>query len=78
VVNFKFNSLEWRNIVTHGQLKENLYIFRMYAMQLYLDFLSRKGLLMLFYLNWDQNSRFPTMIQSNDKTMFSTYKMEIN
>jgi hypothetical protein len=22
----KFNSLEWRNIVTHGQLKENLYI----------------------------------------------------
>ena len=22
--NFKFNSLEWRNIVTHGQLKENL------------------------------------------------------
>ena len=23
---FKFNSLEWRNIVTHGQLKENLYI----------------------------------------------------
>jgi hypothetical protein len=24
--NFKFNSLEWRNIVTHGQLKDNLYI----------------------------------------------------
>jgi hypothetical protein len=24
--NFKFNSLEWRNIVTHGQLKENLYL----------------------------------------------------
>jgi hypothetical protein len=24
--NFKFNSLEWRNIVNHGQLKENLYI----------------------------------------------------
>ena len=23
----KFNSLEWRNIVTHGQLKENLYIY---------------------------------------------------
>jgi hypothetical protein len=23
---FKFNSLEWRNIVTHGQLKENLLI----------------------------------------------------
>ena len=23
---FKFNSLEWRNIVAHGQLKENLYI----------------------------------------------------
>ena len=23
---FKFNSLEWRNIVTHGHLKENLYI----------------------------------------------------
>jgi hypothetical protein len=22
----KFNSLEWRNIVTHGQLKENLYM----------------------------------------------------
>ena len=22
----KFNSLEWRNIVTHGQLKENLYL----------------------------------------------------
>ena len=22
----KFNSLEWRNIVTYGQLKENLYI----------------------------------------------------
>jgi hypothetical protein len=22
----KFNSLEWRNIVTHGQLKENLYV----------------------------------------------------
>jgi hypothetical protein len=21
----KFKSLEWRNIVTHGQLKENLY-----------------------------------------------------
>jgi hypothetical protein len=21
----KFNSLEWRNIVTHGHLKENLY-----------------------------------------------------
>ena len=21
----KFNSLEWRNILTHGQLKENLY-----------------------------------------------------
>jgi hypothetical protein len=21
-----FNSLEWRNIVTHGQLKENLYV----------------------------------------------------
>jgi hypothetical protein len=24
--NFKFNSLEWRNIVSHGQLKENLYL----------------------------------------------------
>jgi hypothetical protein len=24
--NLKFISLEWRNIVTHGQLKENLYI----------------------------------------------------
>ena len=24
--NFKFNSLEWRNIVTQGQLKENLYV----------------------------------------------------
>ena len=23
----KFNSLEWRNIVTQGQLKENLYIY---------------------------------------------------
>ena len=23
---FKFNSLEWRNIVTHGQLKDNLYL----------------------------------------------------
>jgi len=23
----KFNSLEWRNIVIHGQLKENLYVF---------------------------------------------------
>jgi hypothetical protein len=23
--NFKFNSLEWRNIVIDGQLKENLY-----------------------------------------------------
>ena len=23
----KFNSLEWRNIVTHGQLKENLSIY---------------------------------------------------
>ena len=23
----KFNSLEWRNIVTHGQLKENLYLY---------------------------------------------------
>jgi hypothetical protein len=23
--NFKFNSLEWRNIVTRGLLKENLY-----------------------------------------------------
>jgi hypothetical protein len=22
----KFNSLEWKNIVTHGQLMENLYI----------------------------------------------------
>jgi hypothetical protein len=27
ILNFKFNSLEWRNIVTHGQLKENLYIY---------------------------------------------------
>jgi hypothetical protein len=25
--NFKFNSLEWRNIVTHGKLKENLYFY---------------------------------------------------
>jgi hypothetical protein len=25
VKDFTFNSLEWRNIVTHGQLKENLY-----------------------------------------------------
>ena len=25
----QFNSLEWRNIVTHGQLKENLYIHNM-------------------------------------------------
>jgi hypothetical protein len=24
--NFKLNSLGWRNIVTHGQLKENLYL----------------------------------------------------
>ena len=24
--NFYFNSLEWRNIIPHGQLKENLYI----------------------------------------------------
>jgi hypothetical protein len=24
---FKFNYLEWRNIVTHGQLKENLYLY---------------------------------------------------
>ena len=24
--NFKFNSLECRNIVSHGQLKENLYL----------------------------------------------------
>jgi hypothetical protein len=23
----KFNSLAWRNIVSHGQLKENLYIY---------------------------------------------------
>ena len=23
----KFNSLEWRNIATHGQLKENLYTY---------------------------------------------------
>jgi hypothetical protein len=23
----KFNPLEWRNIVTHGQLKENLYVY---------------------------------------------------
>jgi hypothetical protein len=22
----KFNSLEWRNIAAHGQLKENLYV----------------------------------------------------
>ena len=27
ILNLKFNSLEWRNIVTHGQLKENLYIY---------------------------------------------------
>jgi len=26
LLRIKFNSLEWRNIVTHGQLKENLYI----------------------------------------------------
>jgi hypothetical protein len=25
-LNLKFYSLEWRNVVTHGQLKENLYI----------------------------------------------------
>ena len=24
---FYFNSLAWRNIVTHGQLKENLYFY---------------------------------------------------
>jgi len=29
--NFKFNSLEWRNIVTHEQLKENLYLDVRYA-----------------------------------------------
>jgi hypothetical protein len=23
----ELNSLKWRNIVTHGQLKENLYVF---------------------------------------------------
>jgi hypothetical protein len=23
---FKSNSLEWRNIISHGQLKENLYL----------------------------------------------------
>jgi hypothetical protein len=28
--NFKLNSLQWRNIVTHGQLKENLYIHFVY------------------------------------------------
>ena len=28
--NFKLNSLEWRNIVTHGQLKDNLYIILKY------------------------------------------------
>jgi hypothetical protein len=27
IKNLKFNSLEWRNIITHGQLKENLYIY---------------------------------------------------
>jgi hypothetical protein len=26
-LNFKLNSLEWRNIVTYGKLQENLYIF---------------------------------------------------
>jgi hypothetical protein len=26
-LNFHFNSLEWRNIVTHGQLKDNLYVY---------------------------------------------------
>jgi hypothetical protein len=26
-LNFLFNSLEWRNIGTHGQLKENLYLY---------------------------------------------------
>ena len=25
--NFQFNSLEWRNIATHGQPKENLYLY---------------------------------------------------
>jgi hypothetical protein len=29
----KFNSLEWRNNVTHGQLKENLYINNKYYWQ---------------------------------------------
>jgi hypothetical protein len=26
-LNFQFNSHEWRNIVTHGQLKDNLYVY---------------------------------------------------
>jgi len=26
----KFNSLEWRNIVAHGQLKKNLYLLHIY------------------------------------------------
>jgi hypothetical protein len=32
--NFKFNSLEWRNIATHEQLKENLYIHFVYIYML--------------------------------------------
>ena len=32
-LNVKFNSLEWRNIVTHGQLKENLYIHHHYPIK---------------------------------------------
>ena len=30
--NLKFNSREWRNIATHGQLKENLYLFNLKAL----------------------------------------------
>jgi hypothetical protein len=32
--NFKFNSLEWRNIVTHRQLKENLYFYHSLSLSL--------------------------------------------
>ena len=30
----KLNHLEWRNIVTHGQLKENLYLTQKYTTSL--------------------------------------------
>jgi hypothetical protein len=34
VKHVKLNSLEWRNIVTHGQLKDNLYLTQKYTTSL--------------------------------------------